>query len=183
MRLVFMVEERSMKELLEIVLPKILPSGSEKPLIIQHSGKSHLAKSIPTKLRAWQNSDDKFIIVHDQDSNDCERLKAKLLSLCENSRNDCLIRIVCVELESWYFGDLAAVSCAYGINHTSLSAKRKYREPDKLKNAKEELRKLVPLYQPISGAKNIALHMNIDKNTSHSFNVFVRGVRKMCCAL
>lgn len=181
MRLVFMVEERSMKELLEVLLLKILPSDYEKPLIIPHNGKKDLEKSIPKKLRAWQNSNDKFIIVHDQDSNDCKTLKANLLSLCKDGRNDCLIRIVCVELESWYFGDLAAVSCAYGKNYTSLSANRKYREPDRLRNAKEEFRKLVPLYRPISSAKEIASHMKPDQNTSHSFSVFVSGVRKMCC--
>ena len=65
MRLVFLVEERSMKELLEIVLPKILPGSIVKPQIIAHNGKSDLAASIPKKLKAWQNVDDKFIIVHD----------------------------------------------------------------------------------------------------------------------
>ena len=78
MRLVFLVEERSMKELLEVLLPKILPDSVDKPLIIAHNGKSDLAASIPKKLRAWQNSDDKFIIVHDQDSNDCKTLKKNL---------------------------------------------------------------------------------------------------------
>ena len=160
MRLVFMVEEPSMKELLEVMLPKILPDNFETPIIIPHSGKSDLAKSIPIKLRSWQNPKDKFIIVHDQDSSDCIKLKADLLSLCKNSRNNCLIRIVCNELESWYFGDLNAVSLAYGEDYVLLSNKRKYRVPDKLKNAKEELRKLIPAYQPISGAKKIAVHMD-----------------------
>jgi hypothetical protein len=180
MRLVFMVEERSMKELLEILLPKIVPDGLEVPLIIPHNGKSDLAKSIPRKLRSWQNPNDRFIIVHDQDSSNCMQLKADLLSLCENSRNDCLIRIVCDELESWYFGDLTAVSLAYGKDYTQLAAKRKYRAPDKLKNAKQELRKIIPTYQPIDGARRIAIHMDLDSNTSPSFKVFVSGVRKMC---
>jgi len=176
-----MVEEPSMKELLKIILPKILPDDFENCLILPHSGKSDLAKSIPIKLRAWQNSDDKFIIVHDRDGNDdCRQLKAELLSLCEDGRNDYLVRIVCVELEAWYFGDLQAVSRAYGKDYTPLAMKSKYRNPDKLGNAKEELRKLVPTYQPIGGARQIAAHMDVDSNTSHSFRVFVSGVRKMC---
>ena len=179
MRLIFMVEERSMKEFLEVVLPKILPEGSEKPLIIPHNGKRDLAKSIPIKLRAWQNIDDKFIIVHDQDSSDCKSLKAQLQSLCAKSRNDCLIRIVCTELESWYFGDLAAVSRAYGKDYTPLAAKKKYRAPDSLNNAKQELRKIIPTYQPIEGAKKIAAHMGIENNTSPSFNIFISGVKTM----
>ena len=181
MRLVFMVEERSMQELLENILPKILTDDLDSPLIITHNGKRDLAKSIPRKLRAWQNPNDRFIIVHDQDANNCKQLKTELLSLCEDSRNACLVRIVCSELESWYFGDLAAVSLAYGKDYAQLSAKRKYREPDQLKNAKEELRKIVPTYQPIDGAKKISVHMNVDNNTSHSFNVFVSGVKKICC--
>ena len=179
MRLVFMVEERSMKELLEVMLPKLLPEDFETPIIVPHNGKRDLAKSIPVKLRAWQNPEDRFIIVHDQDSSDCVQLKAALKSLCENSRNDCLIRIVCTELESWYFGDLAAVSCAYGKDFTPLGLKRKYRTPDKISNAKQELRKITSLYQPIEGSKKIAAHMDIDNNTSHSFSVFINGVRKM----
>ena len=179
MRLVFMVEERSMKELLNVILPKILP-GDVETLIIKHDGKSDLQASIPRKLRAWPFPSDKFIIVHDQDSNDCKRLKNDLISLCENSGYEYLIRIVCVELESWYFGDLRAVSRAYGEGYAKLSAKRKYREPDKLANAKEELRKLVPTYQPVFGAEKIAPYMDVDRNISHSFNIFVNGVRKMC---
>jgi len=180
MRLVFMVEEPSMRELLKIILSKILPSDFETSLILSHDGKQDLEESIPKKLRAWQNSNDKFIIVHDQDSNDCIQLKTKLLSLCENSRNDCLVRIVCSELESWYFGDLTAVSLAYGKDYTSLIAKRKYRVPDQLGNAKQEFRKIVPAYQPIDGAKKIAMHMNVDNNTSLSFNTFVSGIKRMC---
>jgi len=181
MRLVFMVEEPSMRELLKILLPKILPGNFENHIILPHNGKNDLAKSIPIKLRAWQNTYDKFIIVHDQDGNDdCRQLKADLLSLCKDSRNDYLVRIVCVELEAWYFGDLQAVSLAYGKDYTSLTAKSKYRNPDKLGNAKEELRKLVPAYQPISGANKIATFMDVDNNTSHSFKVFVNGVRQIC---
>jgi len=179
MRLVFLVEERSMKELLEVLLPQILPDGMDKPLIIAHNGKSDLARSIPIKLRAWQAPDDKFIIVHDQDSNDCKALKGKLLALCGSRRSECLVRIACRELEAWYFGDLMAVSCAYGKDFTKLATKKKYRIPDKIANVKHELRKMIPEHQQISGAKRIAQHMDIEKNTSESFNLFVNGVRRI----
>ncbi|MCL2421239.1 MAG: DUF4276 family protein [Defluviitaleaceae bacterium] len=179
MRLVFMVEEPSMKALLEILLPQILPPNVDQ-LIIPHSGKSDLKKSIPIKLQAWQSPKDKFIIIQDQDSNDCKKLKDDLKRLCNSSKNDCLIRIVCTELESWFFGDLAAISSAYEKDVTSLSSKRKYREPDKIMNAKDELRKLIPTYQPIEGAKKIATFMSLEKNTSYSFKMFTEGVRRLC---
>jgi hypothetical protein len=179
MRLVFLVEERSMKELLDILLPKILPEGMEQPLVIPHNGKSDLEASIPKKLRAWQNPNDKFVIVRDQDSSDCKKLKEDLLMLCKNSRNECLIRIVCKMLESWYFGDLKAVSVAYGKDFTMLSNKKKFREPDKIADAKKEIRKLIPYHQQIKGAKLIASHMDVLVNTSKSFNVFIDGVKKI----
>ena len=91
-----------------------------------------------------------------------------------------MVRIVCDELESWYFGDLKAVSCAYGKDFTPLAVKRKYRIPDKVANAKEEFNKLIPVHQPINGAKKIAKNMDINNNTSHSFNVFIKGIKKMC---
>ena len=173
-----MVEEPSMSELLDLFLPHILPDGVEK-LIITHNGKNDLQSSIPKKLRGWQTPSDRFIIVHDQDSKDCIQLKADLVSLCENSRNDCLVRIVCGELESWYLGDLAAISKAYNKDYTQLASKKKYRAPDKLKNAKQELRKIIPAYQPIDGARKIAAYLDVDNNLSHSFNAFVSGVKKM----
>ncbi len=179
MRLVFMVEERSMKELLEIILPKILSeAGMDKPLIIPHNGKSDLKKSIPIKLRAWKNPDDRFVIVYDQDANDCISLKNELSELCSGAKNKCLIRIACKELESWYFGDLPALSQAYGTDLIKLKNKRKYRTPDSIANPKEELYKLLPQHQQINGAKIIAPYMNIENNSSYSFNVFVKGIKK-----
>ena len=174
-----MVEEPSMTELLNIILPQILPDDVEK-LIITHNGQNDLQRSIPRKLRGWQNPNDRFIIVHDQDSKDCVQLKTDLVSLCDYCRNEILIRIVCNELESWYLGDLPAVSQAYGKDYSQLVSKRKYRLPDKLRNAKQELRKIIPTYQPIDGAKKNAAYMNVNANTSHSFNTFVSGVKKTC---
>ncbi len=150
-------------------------------LIIPHNGKSDLVASIPKKLRGWSCPEDKFVIVHDQDSADCKILKAHLLALCNGSRNECLVRIPCKELEAWYFGDLTAVSQAYGKNFEGYSNKKKYRHPDSIENAKDELRKLIPSHQQILGAQLIGVHMEPERNTSPSFQVFVSGVRGLCC--
>ena len=90
-----------------------------------------------------------------------------------------MVRIVCTELESWLLGDLAAISYAYGKNFVRLRNKRKFRTPDNLANAKQELRKIVPIYQPIDGARRIASYMDVNCNCSPSFNMFVSGVRRM----
>lgn len=124
--------------------------------------------------------DVKFVIVQDQDSAECTKVKELLGKLAEPSGREVLIRIACRELESWYFGDLGAVSMAYGQDIRGLSQKRKYRNPDLIGNPREELRKLFPGYQQLEGARKIAIHMDIENNSSTSFQYFVSGVRKLC---
>ena len=117
--------------------------------------------------------------VRDQDSGDCVQIKSALKELVSPYGRQVLIRIVCRELESWYFGDLKAVSNAYGLSLGKLAKRKKYRNPDLIENAKEELRKLIPRHQQLDGARRIAAHMDIEHNTSASFQIFVSGVRKM----
>lgn len=179
MKLIFLLEEPSMKYLLDGLLPKILPSNIDFQTI-PHHGKNDLKKSIPNKLRGWNEPGDiRFIILHDQDTKDCIILKQELLDLCHGATSrPVLIRISCQELESWYFGDMNALSIAYGNPKIKeLAAKKKFRTPDSIPSPKEELKKLIPDHQQISGAKRMAAYMDIDNNTSTSFNVFVRGIR------
>lgn len=179
MTLIFLLEERSMKEVLDIILPKILPE-TVTFRTIPHSGKSDLQESIPRKLKAWRQPDTKFVIVRDQDSGDCIQIKEFLKELTEPYGREVLIRIACRELEAWYFGDLKAVSKAYGLDVTALSNKKQFRNPDEIGNPKQELRKIFPKHQQLDGARRIAAHMDVDKNSSISFQVFVEGVRRLC---
>ena len=55
MKLIFLLEELSMKYLLLELLPRILPENVEFQ-IIPHNGKRDLEKSIPRKLRGWRYS-------------------------------------------------------------------------------------------------------------------------------
>ena len=179
MKLVFLLEEPSTKCLLDVLLPKILPESVEFQTI-PHRGKRDLQKSIPRKLRGWNEPGDvRFIIVHDQDGKDCIRLKQELLSLCEGTGKEVLVRIACQEMESWYFGDIDALAIAYDKPKLNrISAQKKYRIPDDIPSPKEELYKLVPEHQQIEGAKRVAQYMSIEENTSMSFNQFVTGVRR-----
>lgn len=180
MRLVILVEEQSMQELLYGLLPAVLPAGVDL-LVIKHSGKSELRQSIPRKLAAWNMPDDRFIIIQDQDSqDDCKLLKSELASLCGDRADEVMVRIACRELESWYFGDLQAVSDAYDIKLTKPARSRKFRDPDSIRNPKNELMKLIPHHQQINGARLIAKHMDPGRNTSRSFQVLVRGIRALC---
>ena len=67
-KLVFLLEESSSKELLEVLVPKIISLSDSSFLCIAHEGKSHLRKSIPRKLRAWREPNVQFIILHDKDA-------------------------------------------------------------------------------------------------------------------
>ena len=146
MNLVFLLEERSMKELLNGILPKILPEAISFQ-VIPHNGKSDLQRSISKKMRR----------------------------IVEQTGKEAVIRIVCRELESWYFGDLRAVSLACNENLEPLAKRKKYRIPDEIGNPKEELKKIIPVHQQTSGARRIGPLMNIDANTSESFRQFVQG--------
>ena len=83
MKLIFLLEEPSMKYFLNELLPRILPENVAFQLI-PHHGKRDLEKSIPKKLRGWNEPGDiRFVILHDQDNKDCIELKQSLLELCK----------------------------------------------------------------------------------------------------
>lgn len=177
---IFLVEEPSMKEFLKVILPKVLPDGVYFR-IIPHEGKQDLEKSIPKKLRAFQQPETHFVVLMDQDSNDCHVLKRRLLELCqEGGRENCLVRIVCHELEAWFLGDLEAVGQAFSKD-TLVRRQReaKFREPDRLANPAQVLKTLVPEYQKVSGAREISKHLKLTENESHSFTVFLKGLKEV----
>lgn len=179
-KIVFLVEEPCMREFLNVFLERLLPS-EVFPIVVPHEGKQDLEKSIPRKLRAWGEPGVRFVVVRDQDSADCKCVKKKLAQLCADAgRPESLVRIVCTELESWYLGDLQALAEAYGLRSVGTGqARRKFRNPDALSNAAQELKKLVPSYQKRSGARTIAGHLVIDRNVSPSFMAFVKGVLRI----
>jgi Domain of unknown function (DUF4276) len=178
--LVFLVEEPSMRPVIDVIANLIIPKEIQFR-VITHQGKSDLQKSIPRKMRAWTNPETWFIILHDKDSTNCRNLKSKLLDLCPPGKRDrTLIRIVCTELESWFLGDLEAVGKAFPKSKAlRLKAKSNFRDPDSITNAYEELSKLVPGYQKVGGAREISPHLSTEKNTSVSFRFFLSGVNRI----
>lgn len=173
-----------MREVLKVILPKIIPPEVAF-ILVTHEGKRDLEVSIPRKLRAWQNPGARFVIVRDQDAADCRDLKEHLRTLCvQAGHRDSLIRIACHELESWFLGDLPAVSRAFDLPQLEkLAGKRKFREPDLLGNAAEELQKLVSRYKKVGGARAIAPHLDLIANRSHSFRVFLAGIQRTVDAM
>ena len=179
MKLVFLLEEPSMKYLLDILLPRILPSDVVFQTV-PHSGKRDLERSIPRKLRGWNEPGDiRFVILHDQDTKNCVTLKNQLLQLCKDTNRQVLVRIACQEMEAWYFGDLNALAEAYKKPKLLKFANmKKYRVPDEIPTPREDLRKIIPEHQQIQGAKIVAPFMDIERNKSDSFQQFVKGVKR-----
>jgi hypothetical protein len=173
---VFLLEEPSMKALLEVLIPRIAPTLQFR--LIPHEGKTDLEKSIPRKLNAWRTPGAKFINVRDQDNDDCKVLKGRLKALVPDHREaSTTVRIACRELESWILGDLEALAKAFDTENLPAKATTaKYRNPDALGNPAEEVRKIVPAYQKVSGARRVGELMQVDRNTSTSFRVFVTSV-------
>lgn len=179
-QIVFFLEEPSAKEMLQGVLPKILPDDI-RPQYVVFEGKQDLEKRLPVRLKAWQNPNACFVVIRDQDSGDCFEIKKNLVSKCTDAgKPDALIRIACHELESLYLGDLEAVAKSIGPNNLGRQqTKAKFRSPDNLNNAAQELKKVAPSYQKVSGSRAISPHLDIDKNRSISFNALIAGLRRL----
>lgn len=179
--IVFLVEELSMYETLKGLLPNLFPDWNEKVdwQCVPHEGKSDLEKSIPRKLRAWRTPGIRFVVLRDRDAADCITVKEHLITLCnDGGRPDTLIRIPIPKLEAWFLGDLSAVEQGLQLNGIArLQIKSKFRDPDLLANAEDELRKLTDMPGKVIRARSIAPYMNIEDNRSHSFNIFISGLR------
>lgn len=179
-----LVEEASMKNLLEHILPKVLPDGFELDIncfVRPHQGKSDLQKSIPKKVKAYQYFPQavRLIIIHDQDSNDCKLLKKSLIDLIEkeNSTQPYLIRIACRELENWYLGDMKSIESVYPSFHAAKYVRKaKYRNPDNVFGS-FELSRLIENFSKGVASREIPKYMNIDSNNSLSFNHMVLGIK------
>ncbi|MBO7597333.1 MAG: DUF4276 family protein [Bacteroidales bacterium] len=189
-RIEILVEEPSIAEVLRVLLPNILPNGwklDENCFIRPHEGKQDLQRSLPHKISSAGKRDIKigFIILQDQDSNDCRVLKQKLVDICNKAiPKETIVpykvRIVCHELESWYLGDMFAIEQTFSRFHAAqYKNKRLFRDPDQCVNPKNELKKIVGDYSQIATAREIASHMIVENNKSHSFICFVNGLLKL----
>lgn len=120
-------------------------------------------------------------MVRDQDGGDCRAIKDGLVALCASAgKPDTLVRIACQELEAWCIGDLETVATVFedpGL--TKLTAKNKYRSPDTMHKPSDELSRLVPGYGKVAGARRMGPAIRLDGGRSHSFQVFVAGVRRL----
>jgi hypothetical protein len=180
-----LTEEPSMELFLRGILPNVLPEDYKIDVncfIRAHRGKSDLKKSIPKKMRAYPHFGYpvKVLIIHDQDSNDCMMLKEELIALCGITTIPYIVRIACRELENWYLGQLTAIEKVFPETKASAFIhKKKYRNPDLLQGA-DELNRMTKSFSKMQTAREISQHIEIDNNTSSSFNHTINAVKQLC---
>ena len=178
-RVVFLLEEASMRDLLYGLLPRLYPDLTF--LCLVHEGKSDLEKSIPRKLRAWREPGVRFVVLRDNDGDDCMHLKQKLARICQESgRADTLVRIVCQELEAWYLGEPDALADAFEIERLrEIGRKARFRDPDAVQQPSQALRRLVPGFRKVNGARTMASYLSRARNRSRSFQVLLSGLDRV----
>ncbi len=201
MHIDFLVEEPSAEAALNNILPKIL-GGIITYNIIVHQGKKDLLKKLPNRLRGyakWIDDKYKIVVLLDKDSQDCIALKAALNQTALNAglklkiadaapgyKYQVLNRIAIEELESWFFGDQIALKKSYPRIPDGEIRSRKYSNPDGITQCWETLEQLLQKggYYPsglpkIENARKVSKHMDIENNSSHSFNIFKKGLQEL----
>lgn len=178
--LVFLLEEPSAKDLLEGLLPRLLPKGTDFYFLV-FEGKQDMEGQLVRKLRGWRRPNAAFVVLRDQDAADCGHVKTRLTELVAKSDGrPSLVRVACRELESWVVGDWQAVAEAFGRPLLiAQSLKEPYRNPDLLVRPVESLRKFIPEYQKRDGARRIGELLDPKRNQSGSFRTFCSGVQEL----
>ena len=174
--LVFFLEEESAKYLLQALLPRMVVQSIPIRYIV-FEGKQDLERQLERKLRSYQNPDARFIVLRDKDSSDCFAVKSRLKGICSSAgKPGAIVRIACHEMESWYLADLEATGLAYGKSLAHLQSQQKFRSPDSLGNPVQELRRIVPEYQKVDGARRIGAYLDIHNQRSRSFYHLTKSI-------
>jgi hypothetical protein len=198
MHIEFLIEEASAEVALDNILPKLLPDDFTYSLH-PFNGKPDLLTKLPIRLRSykrWITEEYFIVIIIDEDRKDCHVLKTRLEREAENAnlitktkaqskkKFQVLNRIIIEELESWFFGDSAAICQAYPRVPITTFQKAKYRDPDAITGgtweALENILKQAGYFQTglrkIEAARAISQFIKPEQNKSKSFQVFMAGI-------
>ena len=180
--IVFLTEEESMKVTLEKLISRKWPASIPgiQWIVLSFQGKSDLEKNISLKMMGWNYGAPHFVILRDQDGGGCKAVKATLHEKAKLCGRPFTVRVVCNELESWFLGELDVVEAAYPKSKAGKHKQiAKFRVPDALENANQELEKLVQVAGKVGRAEVIASFFDPTKCTSNSFQVFWRTATEL----
>jgi hypothetical protein len=188
-----LVEEASMEAALRLLLPKMLGDGITFQ-VYPSNGKRDLLDNLSDRLRgyqAWLPETRRIVVVVDRDDEDCNGLKQRLermaheagLTTKASARGalwQVVNRLAIEELEAWFFGDPDAVRAVYPGVPDTLEQRAGFRDPDAIRGGTwEALERVLQRaghfaggYRKLEAAREIAAHMDPQRNRSHSFGVF-----------
>jgi hypothetical protein len=191
MHLYFYVEEESAEAALNELVPRILGEREFDYQINVFQGKESLLRRLPNRLKAYQyhpGDEWRVIVLIDRDEQDCQALKQNLEQIAHKAnlttrtqspkRFQVVNRIVVEELEACFLGDVEALVAAYPRVDRNLGKQSAYRDPDAIEGGTwEKLERVLEYYHPgglekVRAAREIAMHMQPDRNRSKSFQVF-----------
>ncbi len=200
MHIDLIVEEQSAEAALSNLMPKLLPEAVTWNVVV-HRGKHDLLQRLAGRLKAYRRflpPGDRIFVLVDKDRDDCRRLKSRLDAIVQEtglvpkskarSRDYHVVnRLAIEELEAWFFGDGEALAAAFPRVPSSISAGKRYRDPDAIAGgtaeALERVLKGHGYYRSgmpkIEVSRRISQHMDPKRNRSRSFQVFARAVREM----
>jgi hypothetical protein len=189
-----------MEVALDALLPKMMGEGIRYD-IRRFQCKDELLKQLPSRLAgyaSWLPTTSCIIVLIDRDDEDCKTLKNILEKITVDAglgthsnpkRNKVQVinRIAIEELEAWFFGDWAAVIETYPRMDVNLPNKAGFRQPDQIKGGtwealERELKKknyFKTGLRKIECAREIASHMEPNRNTSPSFKAFRDAISKL----
>ena len=197
MHIELFLEEPSAEAFLQGLLPKLVPGGTTwNPIVFQ--GKTDLLGNLERRLKgykSWMPEDWKIVVLIDEDRANGRELKARMeaasaaagfstKTAATGGKFVVLNRIAVEELEAWFFGDAVALATAFPGVSPTLGAKAAYRSPDAITGgtweALERVLQRAGYYggglPKIEVAREMAMHMEVGRNTSPSFQIFVRGI-------
>jgi len=184
----FLVEEPSIKPVIDSIVTKIVDPNSEWYEVKIHQGKQDLRKALKSVVPTLSKVPNvRIMVLQDQDQYDCEELKNELLNEIEK-HCECpfKIRIVCRELESWFLGDLEAVQEAFPrFRYNQYISGSKFRNPDLVQNPHLELLKIIPEYSglktlpKVQTSEKISPYLNVNRNRSVSFKHFYNAIKEL----
>jgi len=200
MHIVIFTEEPSSEAALLNILPRIIDNTLHTTQILPHCGKQDLLRKLPSKLRGMQGMVSygwRFMVLIDQDKDDCHILKQELERIAQNAglrtisspsadgQFQVVNRIVIEELESWFMGDPQAVCMAYPRVNNRIFQQQRFANPDAIRGgtceALERILRRAGYFRAglakREAARSISQYMDVTVNRSHSFNCFIRGIQ------